>query len=211
MTGELQVFNTDTGEVIRAVAASDLLAAAGLGYLPDAGSDELAEFTDSARQLKSVATEAQGIVSDELIRRMDMDGRWTIREGRYEIKGASPDAGTLAYDVEKLRAALADLVTDKVITAKAAHAAVEITRPTAPVPYPLLRRVHYILTVGNRTAAIADEVEQLLLAEPEPTYTVRLVGVKALLKIPAAREAITACQITVDPPRRVARVKRAQP
>lgn len=214
--GELQVFNTITGELIHAVTAIDLLVAAGIDDLGDAHTGELATFTDNARELKAIASEAQGIVSDELVRRMDMNGSWTLRQDGYEIKAASPAAGTVAYDVARLRLALAELVTDGIITSAAANAALEVKRPTAPVPYDLLRRTLGLLedlASDKMNAALWNDVlgdlGALLLAEPEPTYTVRLAGINALLKLPAAGALIEPCRLTVDPPRRVARVKRA--
>lgn len=208
---ELQLLDPQTGEILRPVSAVDLLAAAGIG--PDSSVGERAAFIDHARELKGIASEAQGIVSDALIAEMDRNGRWTLREDGYEIKGSSPDAGTLAFDVPSLRLALAELVTEGIITAAAANAGLEVSVPTAAVPYNVLRSAIAALD-GQLTPDGSDDLrgvlEALVLAEPDPQYTPRLGAIKALLKIPAARRVIELCTTDTPPPRRTARVKRVR-
>lgn len=83
----------------------------------ESGSDRLAEAMLNADRLRDQLREAEGVVSGELLRRMDAEAKWTQRvpipgeAGReYEIKGASPTAGTTSYDVETLEAELLPLV-----------------------------------------------------------------------------------------------------
>jgi hypothetical protein len=64
-------------------------------------------FVLDADHLTSLAKEAKGIVSDELVRRMDRVGKWTLHEGGLTIKSSSPAAGTEKYDDERLADALA--------------------------------------------------------------------------------------------------------
>lgn len=208
---ELRLLDPQTGEIAPVLTAGDLLAAAGIG--PDSSIGDRAAFIDRARELKRITSEAQGIVSDDLIGEMDRNGRWTLHEDGYEIKGSSPAAGALAFDVASLRVALAELVTDGVISGMAARAALEVAEPTAAVPYNVLRGALAALDNELTPEGVDDlraVLEALVLAEPEPTYTPRLGHIKALLKIPAARRVIELCAIDVPAPRRTARVKRTR-
>ncbi len=199
------------GEVLALVDSSRLLAAAGIHDVSESDVVELAAFTENAAELRRIADEAQGIVGDELVRRLDMNGRWTLRDGEFEIRAASPEAGTTAYDHEPLVAAVTALVADGVISQTAADAALAPVKPPAEVPWPLLYRAVEALCgeLGMaEDAALADELERLLDHEPATTYRQQHAGIKALLKIPGAREAVAACQVTAVPPRRKATVKR---
>lgn len=201
------------GELVPAVDAGSLLAAAGIQSVRDAEIIDLAEFTDKADELRRITDEAKGAVSDEMVRRLDMAGRWTTYIGPYTIKSSSPTAGTVAYDVEKLRGVLADLVAGGVISAAGANGAVECVQPTAAVPYALLRAVLCALDGEAEQfdhEMAAQWVANLLDAEPEPTYKLRQAGVNALLKLGGeAAEAIKGCAIATDPGRRRAKVTRA--
>jgi hypothetical protein len=200
------------GEVVEAVDAHTLLYAAGVPTLHDAPMEQLAEVKEKLSALKSITAEADGLLDGEIVHRQDLDCRWTTHVGPYTVKSSSPVAGTVSYDVERLRAVLAELVTDGVISAAGAMGAVETIEPTAAVPYSLLRGLAASLE-GNcdigEEVELLDRVSDLLAGEPEPTYKVKAAGVKALLKLPAARAAIEACQVPVEPPRRRATVKRA--
>lgn len=194
-----------TGEVLDARA---VLASAGIESLNEADTSELAAFVYSVSQFFSIASEAKGQASDELVARLDAEASWTHRIDDWEIKAPSPAAGSLTYDVDLLREALEELVTLRVISREAAWNALEPVRPTIEVSYRLLRDVIRALDGYELADDIFNEIAQLLLGEPEPTYKLRLAGVKALLKIPAARTVIEPCQIDVTPPRRVAKVTR---
>ena len=211
MTG-LTLFHPDGGEVIEAVDAATLLYAAGVADVRQAGTDELAEVTEKLGDLKALANEADGVVSDELVRRLDMGGKWTLHEGDYTIKSSSPTAGTVSYDVDELGGVLANLVADEVISEAGANGALECIEATASVPYALLRTISLALD-GQADQfdheMAAQWVENLLNAEPEPSYKVKLAGVNALLKVPAAREAVEACQVVSEPGRRRAKVTRS--
>lgn len=194
-----------TGEVID---ARTVLAAAGIHDLSEASVGELAAFIYNSTHVYSIVSEAKGEASDEIVGRLDTEASWTRRVGEWEIKAPSPAAGSVSYDVDLLREALEVLVHARVISREAAWNALEPIRPTIEVSYRLLRDIIRALD-GHETAdCVFSDIEQLLLGEPEPTYKLRLAGVKALLKIPAARERIEHCQVAVTPPRRVAKVTR---
>lgn len=131
------------GEVIRAFTAEDLLAAAGITdptgdvglALKGAEDSELALFDDGAKHLTSIAREAREMVGAELIRRLDRSGKWTRHVGEFTVSAPSPEAGTLKYDSEKLRAELLLLVAADVIDYAAVDAAVERVEPPKPEPY----------------------------------------------------------------------------
>jgi hypothetical protein len=200
------------GEVVEAVDAHTLLYAAGVPTLHDAPMEQLAEVKEKLSALKSITAEADGILDVEIVHRQDLDCRWTTHAGPYTVKSSSPVAGSISYDEKKLRAVLAELVTDGVISAAGAMGAVETIEPTASVPYGLLRAVLSAFDGQLDQPAereLCDRLEDLLADEPFPTYKVKAAGVKALCKLPAARAAIEACQVPVEPPRRRATVKRA--
>jgi hypothetical protein len=123
------------GEIVQALTAENLLHAAGITDPRTATIADLAAFVPDADHLTSLAREAKGIVSDELVRRMDRVGKWTLREGDLTIKSSSPAAGTERYDNERLANALTALVGEDVIDAQAAIAAIERVYPRAPEPY----------------------------------------------------------------------------
>lgn len=199
------------GEVVEPVDAQTLLEAAGLYDLDECLTANLAAFDERARELEAIAREARGLVGDQLLDRLDRGACWTLREGVYEIKAPSPTAGTTAYDTDELHDALALLVGDGVITQAAAAAALEPSVPKVALTYEVVRQIVRGLQ-GELDQPdlerVGTDLERLLTFEPEPTYTQRPAGIAALLKLPAARPAIEACQRTVEPPRRVARIKR---
>lgn len=207
---DLHILDRTTGEIIVPHDCNAVLAGAGIVDLRLAEMNQLAGFIESVRVFKSIATEAAGEAGDELIRRMDRDGKWTWRDDCYEAKSASPEAGTTVYDTTRLHEALVTLLAADVVSVDGARAALEPIYPTAPVPYELLWRVRAGLE-GELADDVYDrtlrEVEALMLGEPEVTYKQHANGIKALLKIPAAREPIEACRELVDRPRRTAKVK----
>lgn len=204
----LALVDTGTGELVDTVDARSLLAAAGIAAVQLASNEQLATFMADADELRRVASEAKGQVGNELIARMDRNGKWTLRAGGFEVKGAAPEAGTIAYDIDRLCRALADLVASGAISYEGQAAAIEVVHPTVAVSYPFLRDVLCALD-GSQDQVVYEEIRRLLLGESEPTRRIKAAGVKALLKVPAARAAIESCQITAEPPRRTARIRRA--
>ena len=210
MTG-LALFHPD-GEVIEAVHADALLYAAGIPNIHDADGQQLAEVTQKLRDFKSIVDEATGTLSDELVARLDSGAKWTLHLDGYTVTASSPTAGTVSYDVDELGGVLANLLAEEVISEAGANGALERVEATASVPYALLRTISLALD-GQADQfdheMAAQWVENLLNAEPEPSYKVKLAGVKNLLKVPAAREAVEACQVVSDPGRRRAKVTRS--
>jgi hypothetical protein len=142
------------GEIVKALTAENLLHAAGITDPRIADLAALAAFVDAADHLTSLAKEAKGMVSDELVRRMDKRGSWTLRTGDLTIKSSSPAAGTEKYDDERLADALATLVEDDVIDAEAARAAIEWVVPPPPEPYWRQKPagIKALLKLGGRVA-----------------------------------------------------------
>lgn len=214
---DLTLVNQTNGEVLPIVDALALLAAAGIDDLKAATTVDLAAFADNTRQLQSVTNEARGIVSDELVYRLDQAGRWTWRDDGWEVKAPSPEAGTTRYHTHLLRDALAQLVADGVISPEGARSAVDVEVATVAVPYELLRRarsaVNASLAAGRlhppEWESVTSEIDELLADEPTaPSYYQRPAGIRNLCKIPAARAAIEACRLPATPPPRTARVRR---
>ena len=196
----LALFHPD-GEVVEAVDAISLLYAAGVPNVRDADTETLAATDEKLTELKRIADEAALLVSDENVRRLDLAASWTYHVGPYTIKSSSPAAGSVAYDLDDLRVALADLVTRGLISADGANGAVETIQPTAAVPYALLRALRAGLDCEldppnyDRLVRLLDDL---------------LAGVTRLLKLGGeVAEAITACQVAVQPARRKAKVTRA--
>ena len=99
-------------------------------FLTD-GTDELAAAYDRMMDGKRLIDEAQVTISDELTRRLDeavatgQNDGWTARAGNLKISVATPAAGNLEWDVEKLTSILADLVRDGSIAQALAAEAVK--------------------------------------------------------------------------------------
>jgi hypothetical protein len=199
-----------TGEVARVVDAERLLHAAGIFDVREASFEQIGTFHDNAKELRSIAAEADSIVGNEVIRRLDRGGKWTRREGGYEFVTASPEAGTVAYDTEALRSAVRQLVIADLIDIEAADAAVEPIWPTVSLTAAELDEIHaglcHCLDPPD-LGAITEKVEALRDSLGEPTFKQRPAGIKALLKRGGAvKAAIEACQREVQPPVRKARI-----
>lgn len=160
------------GEVIRVVTAEDLLVAAGIHDVKGADDTELAAFDDGAKHLASIAKEAREDVGAELIRRMDRSGKWTRHVGEFTVTAPSPDAGTLKYESEALRAALVALVPD-VIDMDAVDAAVRLVCPPAPEPY-LKQNANGIKALLKLGPAVRAAVEGAQVPVDPPKRTAKV-------------------------------------
>lgn len=80
--------------------------------------DRIAEV----RRLQKALQEAVNALGDEVLRRMDVDARYSGRIGDYAVKGDGP--GGMDYDGEALTQALRPFVEDGVISQAAVDAAV---------------------------------------------------------------------------------------
>jgi hypothetical protein len=142
------------GQVVKALTAEAILFAQGIPDPRLADIATLAAFIDGAKHFASIAREAEGMVSDELVYRMDRLGKWTIRESDLTVKSSSPAAGTEKYNDERLADALERLVDDNVIDAEAAFAAIEWVEPPPPPPYWKQKPagIRALLKLGGRVA-----------------------------------------------------------
>lgn len=107
----------------------------------EAAPEELGAFCENAAQLRGELTDAEAVVSAELVRRLDRRGEWTWRVGdpkagvQYEIKAPSPTAGTTTVDRDRLRDELRRLLEEDAIEPELAEAALKRTVTiTATVP-----------------------------------------------------------------------------
>lgn len=125
----------------------------------DGPTDRLAQVLDDVRELERQLRTLKSVVSGELLERMDRSAQWTLREGSYEISGASPSP-TLVYDADRLYGVLRGLVDDGVIAPAAAEAAVRQVVELKPV----VRGINALRKLGGQVAleieACAAEVEK---------------------------------------------------
>lgn len=161
----------------------------------DASTEQLAEFTINCQEVKQEIADAERVVSDELLDRLDRSASWTQRAGAYELKASSPTAGTETYPSDMLRDALVQLVKKGTITEDAAQNALQ-------------RRLMLELLVPWRAdpAVLAATVKAALLIEianvpvgvikAETTTRVSAAGIKAIRKVPGTTEALDAAKLT---------------
>jgi hypothetical protein len=161
------------GEIVKALTAENLLFAHGITDPRIAETDALAAFVDHADHMASLTKEAREIVGEEIVRRMDRAGKWTIHEGDLTIRSSSPAAGTEKYDDGKLADALATLVEDDVIDAEAARAAIEWVVPPPPEPYWRQKPagVKSLLKLGGR---VAEAVLSAMVPVEPPRRSVKV-------------------------------------
>lgn len=161
------------GEVVQAITARDLIEAAGITDIREADDEQLAAFTDNAKHLTSLAREAAGIVSDELVQRMDRKGRWTLHLGEFTARSSSPTAGTTAYDSDALAVALDELCDEGLIDREGAEAALEWVVPSPPEPYWKQKAagISALLKLGGR---VAEAIEGARVPVEPPKRTVKV-------------------------------------
>jgi hypothetical protein len=92
-----------------------------LAHAPD---EEIARFLDGLKEHKAQIQEAQHIVTAEVLRRMDLDARYTRRAGPYVFNSSSPEP-TVEYDALPLREDLLELVDQRQLTIDAVDRTVE--------------------------------------------------------------------------------------
>lgn len=85
--------------------------------------DQLAAAIDECRDMEEALRAYKRTLADEILRRMDHEGTWTARVGRYKVEGDGPRADT--YDGERLWKALEPLVSGGSIAGAARLKAVE--------------------------------------------------------------------------------------
>jgi hypothetical protein len=212
--GKLVLFDKSSGELAPIVDAPGLLAAAGIIGLFEADTVTLAEFDDRARLLESIAKEARGLSGDELIRRLDVDACWTAHAGEWTITSLSPEAGTIGFDGEVTHAVLAAAVEHDAISQAAMDAAVRDVTPGPAVSWTVLREILRALEGDldpSDEHALYEQVSTLLSEEPARVYSVQRAGINRLLKMGGdVKDAVEWITLTIEAPRRVAKIKRAR-
>ncbi len=210
----LSLIEHGTGEVVQVVDAGTLLRAAGITDPAASEPEELAAFDENAKTLKGIADEARGIVSDELVRRRDLEVGGTLAAGPYKIVVASKAAGSTRYDTNLTVDALGLLVADGLISAKASAEACPDVTPAAAVPWGLLSEIGRALDGELDMDAenlLRVELDALLDRRPDPVYRPVASKLDALCKVGGrVAEALAACKVDVEPPRRVAKITRVK-
>lgn len=212
--GELQVFDPILGELARVSDAGALLHSYGVTCLDEADDVLLARVDQDAAVVLKIGAEMRGMIAGQFVTRLDKRGKWTRHvltdEGPcFKVTSPSPTAGTVGYDTDLLVDAVTDGIKRGVIDQEGADSAVEPIRTTPPVTYDLLRRARAGLA-NELTAAeeelVLIELDRVIDQEPPMRYRQRPAGIAALLKNPGMTDAITACQIALTPPPRMAKI-----
>lgn len=119
--------------------------------LATAPTADLAAWLDAVRWMEGEQRDAKRQVQAEIIKRMDTDASYTLREGDYELSGDSPKPVEV-FDVEPLAADLDDLVAEGIISADArARVIVEtVERKVA------LREIRKLMNLGGVVASVVE-------------------------------------------------------
>jgi hypothetical protein len=194
-TQELAVVDRTTGEIID-IAKADTA--------------RLAMFCTNLGELRKELAEAEGIVSDELVDRMDHEALYTLHvedgEQQWEIKGSSPTAGTTVYLEDVLETELQGLVEENTITPEAAgralhrHISLQLGVPWNADPREIAQKVKEALSI--EVAGVAVTVERAE-ARAVPITS----GINALRKQPGTISALDRAKREQPPGRRKATVK----
>jgi hypothetical protein len=170
----------------------------------------LAAFVTDLGTIRQELSAAEGIVSDELVARMDREAMYTLHvedgEQRWEIKSQSPAAGATVYPEDMLQTELDALVDANVITdgaaARALHRRIvlELGVPWDANPRELAQQLKQALSIE------VGGVE-LKLERAEARLTPVASAIAALRKIEATRAALDRAQREQPVGRRKATVK----
>lgn len=176
----------------------------------DASTEQLAEFTTNCQQVREEIGDAERVVSDELLDRLDKSASWTQRAGSFELKAPSPTAGTESYPSDMLRDALTRLVGAGTISEEAAKNALqrrlvlELDVPWDADPAALATAVKEAITIQ-----VADVIVGVVKAEP--MTRVSAAGIKAVRKVPGTSDALDAAKLTRPAAARRVKVTRKSP
>jgi hypothetical protein len=170
----------------------------------------LAQFVTNLGQLRKELAEAERIISDELVSRLDRDACWTAHvadgENAWEIKAPSPTAGTTVYPEDLLETELETLVQDGLISrdaaAKALHRRIilELGVPWDADPREIARKIKEALSI--EVADVQVNVERV-----EARITTVTSGINALRKVPGTSDALDKAKRTQAVATRRATVK----
>jgi hypothetical protein len=177
----------------------------------DASTLSLAAFVTDMQTVREKHAEAEAVVSDELVSRMDQALNWTLREGdlrdgeAWEIKAPSPAAGTEVYPPEVLEPELSALIETGIINEQGAETAlkrtllIEVAVPWATDPDEIalvLKDALGIEIAGHKVDVLSATANRRVVA----------AGVNKLSKIPGTKDALDRAVITREPPVRRAKV-----
>lgn len=127
----------------------------------DSPTQDLAEYLDGVKELRSRLDEERAIISRELVSRMDQGAKWTLHAGPYKLTAPSPAVGE-EWDGAELYDALCELVEDGAISMDAVNAAVEIH-----LSYKVKKAgVNALRKIGGPVAGAIDGLARE--AEPKP-------------------------------------------
>lgn len=195
-SAELVVLHPKTGELLA---------------IRTAETEQLAEWRTSVDEARDALAEAEAMVSDEIVRRLDRRAEWTLRVGdpkdrQYEIKAPSPTAGTETYPPDLLRAELNNLVGLDVISEEAAQGALKrqlLLTLSVPWDADLHALVEQLKgAVGIQVAGVEVDVVSVDASE-RPVAS----GINKLRKIPSAGEVLDRAKVEQPSGRRRATVK----
>lgn len=184
---DVAIINTSSGEMRKLFDLAPALA--------DAEPLELATLIAEVESVRQDLSEFDDLARGALLRHLDQSGEWTKRYGdiadgvQYEVTAPSPTAGVDSYADLELEAQLRALVDAKVINLDGAAKAIdrkiviELRVPLAEDLEALTKRVAAAKEI--RLAGVLVE-----MAKVTPSRSVKLPGVKALLKVAGTAEAI---------------------
>jgi hypothetical protein len=186
-TTDLTVIDRHTGEIID---------------VEKADTERLAAFDAGVADLISELQEARGIVSSELVRRLDRSANWTLRVGdpkgdvQYEITAPSPRAGTTTYPPLDLERELRQLVERKVIDEAAAAGALERT-VTLTLDVPLAADLDGVVRSLQRPDVTFDlDGATCKLIKADGGRKSRVQGINRLAKVPGTAAALDRVKFT---------------
>lgn len=136
--------------------------------------DELARHVDDIREARRALADAERVLQDEVLTRMDRRGEWTATVGDYRLEASSPQAA-VDYDESRLRAELEALVDEGLVDQAAANEA-----------FRTVEAVRIMKGQVNRLAKLGGPVADRLAAARLPTTRPRRVKVTRRPARPAA-------------------------
>jgi hypothetical protein len=196
LSSELTVLDRTTGELLDLRTAS-------VGRL----ARYMVDLAENWRELAAL----EGAVSDALVERCDQAASWTVRVDdpqtgeQFEVKTASPTAGTEMYIPDALEDELLELIGEGILNVAAASGALKrVLRAEFTVPWdadPLL-----LATTLKDAKSIHIAGVEVRVTRATCERTPVMAGIAKLRKVPGASEALDRAMQRVDPPRRRAKV-----
>ena len=174
--------------------------------------ETLAAIASDIAERRQAFEDEEALVLGELLARLDRRQLWTLRVGdpedgvQYELKAASPTAGTVGYDAAKLREQLVQLLADNQIDQEAARAVLK--RSVSIVAYV---NPHVDLEALQAKLERLDGIAGVLVYDVHVSTNEQAVaaGVKRL-EAAGHGEAVARCRVTVPAPSRKVKVKRIE-